>query len=87
MAKGEARRRGKNDLSDQPSEFFPRGNVWAGIGYTAAVGGLVPGLGLVLGPVALVGGTLGGRRARSDPERRGTSHATAAVLLGWLEFP
>jgi hypothetical protein len=87
MAKAEAKRRGRTDLADQPAEFFPTGNRWAGVGYTAAVLGLVPGLGLVLGPLALLGGWLGTRKARRDPDRRGASHATAALLMGLMETP
>jgi hypothetical protein len=52
--------------------------------YWVACAGLIPGLGLVLGPAAIVLGLLGRAYARSQPECTAVEQATAAVLFGSL---
>jgi hypothetical protein len=52
--------------------------------YRLAVLGLVPALGLLLGPLAAVLGLRARYRARSDPDFTAHSLARAAVLLGAL---
>jgi hypothetical protein len=44
--------------------------------------GLVPGLGLLLGPLAVVLGVVAERRGKADPTFAAQAHARAAVLLG-----
>jgi hypothetical protein len=52
--------------------------------YRVAVLGLIPGLGLLLGPLAVVLGTAARRRGRSDPDFTAQTHAAASVVLGAL---
>ena len=64
--------------------FIPARNPSALTGYYLGVFSMIPGLGLVLGPLAIVAG----RRARAalaqKPSIGGGGHATAAIVLGWL---
>jgi hypothetical protein len=54
------------------------------IAYRIAVAALVPGLGLLLGPLAVVLGWRAGRRGRGDPAFTAQSPVIAAVALGGL---
>lgn len=73
------------DPSDAPVTFLPPGNPNARRAYLCAVVGIVPPLGLLLGPFALVFGYLGFRFAKTDPESRGLGHAFLSMILGLLE--
>ena len=79
-------RRRKNDRSEVPVSFLPEGNPNARRAYLCAVFGLIPGLGLLLGPPAIVFGILGRRAALRDEFRRGLGHAYVSRLLGAIEF-
>ena len=79
------RRKPRPDKSELPVSFLPEGNRPAKYAYVAALVGLVPGVGLVCGPVALVLGQVGRRRARADEQKRGVGHAALSVMLGGLE--
>jgi hypothetical protein len=85
-ATAEPARRRKNDRSEVPVSFLPDGNPHARRAYLCAVVGLVPGLGLVLGPLAVVFGVLGHRAALRDEFRRGLGHAYVSRLMGAVEF-
>jgi hypothetical protein len=85
-ATAEPARRRKNDRSEVPVSFLPDGNPHARRAYLCAVVGLVPGLGLVLGPLAVVFGVLGRRAALRDEFRRGLGHAYVSRILGAFEF-
>ena len=79
------RRRGVAEESDTP--FSPRteaSNRAALRAYRLCVLGLVPGLGLALGPLAMVLGGLARARGRTDPDFTARGPALAAVLLGGL---
>jgi hypothetical protein len=52
--------------------------------YRVSLLGLVPFLGLVLGPAALLMGGLARRKGRADPAFTAKGPATAAVVLGGL---
>jgi hypothetical protein len=52
--------------------------------FRVSVFGLLPGLGLVLGPVALVLGCVARWRARSNPEFTAAWPAWASILLGGI---
>jgi hypothetical protein len=52
------------------------------IAYRCAAFGLIPGLGAVLGPVALIMGFLSLRYLKAHPTARGTGHAVAGIVLG-----
>jgi hypothetical protein len=55
--------------------------IWA---YRISVIGLIPGLGLGLGPAAIVWGLLARLLGRIDPEFTGHGLALTAILLGVL---
>jgi len=82
----EPARRRKNDRSEIPVSFLPDGNPNARRAYLCAVLGLVPGLGLLFGPPAIVFGILGRQAALRDEFRRGLGHAWVSRLLGAIEF-
>ena len=77
-----ARRRGPAAETDSP--FAPRGGPDRAAlrAYRVCLLGLIPGLGLLLGPAAVVLGALARRRGRSAPDFTGQGRATAAVALG-----
>ena len=79
-------RRRKNDRSEVPVSFLPEGNPNARRAYLCAVIGLIPGLGLFLGPPAIVFGILGRRAALRDEHHRGLGHAYVSRLIGGVEF-
>jgi hypothetical protein len=80
-----ARRRGPAEETDTPCSADAEGTNRAALrAYRVAVLGLVPGLGLLLGPLAVVLGTAARRRGRSDPDFTARSHAAASVVLGAL---
>ena len=81
-ATAEPARRRKNDRSEIPVSFLPDGNPNARRAYLFAVVGLIPGLGIVFGPPAVVFGIVGRRSALRDEFRRGLGHAYVSRLLG-----
>ena len=85
-ATAEPARRRKNDRSEVPVSFLPDGNPNARRAYLCAVVGLIPGLGLLLGPPAIVFGILGRRAALRDEFRRGLGHAYVSRVLGAVEI-
>jgi hypothetical protein len=64
-----------------PVEAPNRSAIWA---YRVAVLGLIPGLGLGLGPLVIAWGLTARLRGQRDPEFTARGPATAAVLLGVL---
>jgi uncharacterized protein YqgC (DUF456 family) len=64
------------------SHVVPYTNPSALAGYYCGYGALLPILGFLLGPLAVVLGVIGFIKARQNPEAHGTGHAIAAVLLG-----
>jgi hypothetical protein len=85
-ATAEPARRRKNDRSEIQVSFLPDGNPNARRAYLCAVLGLIPGLGLLFGPPAVVFGIIGRRTALRDEFRRGLGHAYVSRLLGLVEF-
>jgi hypothetical protein len=77
-------RRGLAEDTDTPFGPLPPAgpNRTALLAYRLAVAGLVPGLGLLLGPLALALGWLARRRGRGDAAFTARSPAAAAVALG-----
>jgi hypothetical protein len=79
------KRRGVAEDSDTPFggpvEPANRSAIWA---YRVAVLGLVPGLGLVLGPASFVWGLWARLRGRRNSEFTARGPANAAILLGIL---
>lgn len=66
------------------SGMIPTGNPPALIGYYLGVGSLIPFLGLVFAPFAIVLGIIGFLRVRKHPAARGTAHAILAITLPFV---
>lgn len=82
--KKSGRRRGVNTASDTPFTLNVRGcNLFALRAYWVGVLALIPGLGLLLGPLAILLG-LQARRYRADPEFTAHGPAWASLVLGVL---
>ena len=64
--------------------LIPYRNPPALVGYYLLVASLIPVLGLVLGPVAVMFGVAGLRKRRREPACRGLAHAIVAIVLGSL---
>jgi hypothetical protein len=81
------RRPRRRQLPEPESPFSPNvppADRGAARAYRTACLGLVPGLGLVLGPVAAAQGGLARARGKGDPEFTAQGLATAAIVLGLL---
>lgn len=77
------RRRGKGDAT---GGVIPYKNGQALAAYYCGVFSLIPGIGLILGLIALILGILGIRKASQQPEVKGTAHAIVGIVLGGLTF-
>jgi Tol biopolymer transport system component len=64
--------------------LIPTGNPKALAAYYLGVFSLIPGLALILGPLALIFGILGKRYANANPKAKGWGHALAGIVLGSL---
>lgn len=73
--------------SDDPvSTIIPYKNVRALAAYYCGVFGLIPFVGAVLGPIALILGILGLRYVKANPAAKGTGHAIAGIVLGIIDL-
>ena len=73
-----------DSASDAVSTIIPYKNARALLAYYLGVFSLIPCLGLLLGPAALVLGILGLRYVRANPTAKGTGHAIAGIIMGVL---
>lgn len=64
--------------------MIPYKNPQALTSYYLGVFSLIPVLGLVLGPAAIVLGILGLGKRKAMPQSRGTAHAWTGIILGGL---
>ncbi len=80
----DGRRGGGGD--DAVAAIIPYKNPLALISYYCGVFGLIPCVGLVLGPAALVLGILGLRYSRRHQTARGGGHAITGIVLGVLSL-
>ena len=62
--------------------MIPYKNAPALIGYYMAVASLIPGLGLLTGPIAVGLGIVGLQKRLKHPEVHGIAHAWIAIILG-----
>jgi len=69
---------------DVVSTLIPYKNVRALVAYYLGVFSLIPCVGLVLGPAALILGILGISYVNKHPTAKGTGHAIAGIVLGGL---
>jgi hypothetical protein len=75
------------DESESPvSTIIPYKNGMALGAYYCGVFGLIPCLGLILGPIAFILGILGIIYQKKHPEAKGKGHAIAGVVLSFLDF-
>lgn len=85
-----ARRRDDDDRFRQPddpvSTMIPYKNPQALIAYYCGVFGLIPCLGAILGPVAIILGILGLRYVKTHPTAKGTGHAITGIVLGSIDL-
>jgi hypothetical protein len=70
--------------SDGVSTLIPYKNPKALASYYCGVFSLIPVLGLILGPIAIVLGVKGLKAAKAQPELKGTAHAWVGIVLGSL---
>jgi hypothetical protein len=79
------RRRSAVEEVDSPfSPYIDPSNRAAARAWCLCMYGLIPGLGLVFGPLAVVFGAVAHRRGKADPGFTGGHFATAAIILGGL---
>jgi hypothetical protein len=86
------RRRRRDDEEDDEGDdnyrgvsgLIPYKNGLALAAYYCGVFSLIPLLGNLLGPVALILGIMGVRYAQKNTRARGTGHAIAGIVLGSL---
>lgn len=71
---------------DATGGVIPYKNAPALVGYYAGIGSLIPVLGFVVGPVAVVLGIIGLQRRAAQPAVRGAVHAWVAIILGAGSF-
>jgi hypothetical protein len=78
---GNVRRPRRRPATDEDSQGSSLGSQTAVTAFRCAAWGLIPGLGLVLGPVGVVLALLAYRREKDDPPRRGASPALAVLAF------
>jgi hypothetical protein len=71
---------------DAVETLIPYRNAKALLAYYLGVFGLIPILGLLLGPLALIFGILGLSYSRTYPSARGGGHAITGIVLGSLDI-
>jgi phage FluMu protein Com len=74
----------RDSAAEAVSTIIPYKNGRALAAYYLGVFSLIPCLGLLLGPAALLLGILGLRYVQAHPTAKGTGHALAGVILGSL---
>jgi hypothetical protein len=74
----------RDPAEEAVSTIIPYKNGRALIAYYLGVFSLIPCVGHLLGPAALVLGVLGIRYVKANPTAKGTGHAIAGIVLGSL---
>ncbi len=69
---------------DAMATVVPYRNPSALVAYYCAVFSLIPCLGVILGPVALICGFVGLGHRRRNPSAKGAAHAWVGIILGGL---
>jgi hypothetical protein len=80
----EERPRKKRKGNSVGGGLIPLKNGKALAGYYCAVFSLIPGLGCILGPIAIILGILGLMHLKENPEAGGKGHAITAIILGLI---
>jgi hypothetical protein len=73
-----------DDYDDGLTTLIPTDNPKALAAYYLGVFSLVPFLGMILGPLAIIFGVKGRRYQQANPRAHGTGHAIAGIVLGSL---
>jgi hypothetical protein len=73
-----------DEETDVVGTLIPYKNGLALGAYYCGVFGLIPILGIILGPSAIVLGILGLRYSRKNPKAKGGGHAITGIILGGL---
>jgi hypothetical protein len=76
---------GQDASEEAVSTIIPYKNPKALIAYYLGIFGLIPCLGLILGPAAIVLGIMGLRYKATHPQAKGTAHAIVGIVLGSIE--
>lgn len=71
---------------DGTGGLIPYKNPMALLGYYVAVFGLIPCVGLILGPTAIIMGIMGLKFNKANPHTKGVAHAWVAIVLGSIEL-
>lgn len=74
----------RDPAGEAVSTLIPYKNAKALIAYYLGVFSFIPCLGNLLGPAALILGTLGLRYAKTYPTAKGAGHAIAGIIMGCL---
>jgi hypothetical protein len=77
-------RRRRRQEADPLGGLIPYRNGQALAAYYCGVFSLIPCVGLILGPIALIMGILGLRYSKLHPAAKGGGHAIAGIVLGLL---
>jgi hypothetical protein len=72
------------DGDDAMATLIPYRNVPALAGYYVSIAALIPGIGLICGPLAFGLGIAGYRKSRRERRAKGAVHAWVAIVLGAL---
>lgn len=80
------RRRDDDEDDDIVRTLVPTRNPKALVAYYCGIFGLIPMLGFILGPIALLFGILGLRHASLYRKAKGGGHAIAGLILGPLDL-
>jgi hypothetical protein len=83
---GPVQRRGNEPGADATGGVIPYKNPHALIGYYVSICSLLPILGAIAGPAAVVLGIMGLVRRKRTPIIRGSVHAWIAIILGTIGF-
>ena len=79
------RRRSRDDDDGEVlGGLIPYKNGMALAAYYCGVFSLIPGIGLILGPMAIIFGFMGLGRAKRHPQAKGKGHSIAGIVLGGL---
>ena len=78
------RRRRREEEGDATGGLIPYKNGKALAAYYTGVFSLIPCLGAILGPIAVVLGIMGLKYAKQHPKASGQAHAVVGIVLGGL---
>ena len=77
---------GDDSRGDGVQTLVPYKNLRALFAYYCGIVSLIPGVGLLAGPAAVVLGILGYRYGLRNSKAKGTGHAAAGIVFGLIGF-